>query len=69
MVLAHVRASAALLGLPMDEARAARVAGHLQRTAAMAALLEAFEMGPHDEIAAIYDPTGLQSAPVLKSTL
>ncbi|MDP2415978.1 MAG: DUF4089 domain-containing protein [Hydrogenophaga sp.] len=54
--LAYVRASASALALPLDEARAQRVAVHLQRTAAMAALLEAFELTPHDEPVALYCP-------------
>ena len=52
--LAYVKASAALLRLPLDAARAQRVAQHLERTAGLAGLLEAFEMGPEDELAEIY---------------
>ncbi len=54
--LAYVQASAAALGVPMDDARAARVAVHLQRTAALAALLQEVELAPHDELAEIYCP-------------
>lgn len=54
--LAYVQASAAALGVPMDDARAARVAAHLQRTAALAALLEEAELASHDELAEIYCP-------------
>lgn len=55
-VLAYVQASAAALGLTLDEARAQRVAGHLQRTAAMARLLEQFPLAAEDELAEIYCP-------------
>ncbi|EGI78301.1 DUF4089 domain-containing protein [Hylemonella gracilis] len=55
-MLTYVRASARLLDLPLDEARAARVAGHLQRTAAMAALLERLDLAVEDEPAEIYCP-------------
>ena len=40
-VLAYVKATAALLDLPLDEARALAVALHLGRTAAMARMLDA----------------------------
>lgn len=53
-MLTYVRASARLLDLPLDEARAARVAGHLQRTAALAALLERLDLTVEDEPAEIY---------------
>ena len=56
--LVYVQAAAAALALPLDAAQAQRVAAHLARTAAMAALLDGVEMAPHDEIAEIYDPTG-----------
>jgi hypothetical protein len=56
LALAYVRASAAALGLPLDTARAQRVAGHLQRTAALAQLLEQSALGPDDELAEIYKP-------------
>ena len=52
--LAYVKASAALLRLPLDAARAQRVALHLERTAGLASLLEAFDMAPEDELAEIY---------------
>jgi Protein of unknown function (DUF4089) len=54
--LAYVQASAAALGVPLDAARAQRVAGHLQRTAALAQLLEQFPLAPEDELAEIYCP-------------
>jgi hypothetical protein len=55
-LLEYVQVSASLLGLPLDSARAGRVAAHLQRTAAMAALLEAASLPLHVEIAEIYSP-------------
>lgn len=55
-MLAYVQAAAPLAGIPMDVARAARVAAHLSRTAAMAALLEAVTLGPDDEPVSLYDP-------------
>jgi hypothetical protein len=55
-VLAYVKACAVALALPLDEARAARVAVNLARTAAMAALLDAVPLAPHDELAEIYCP-------------
>lgn len=54
--LAYVKASAAALGVPMDTARALRVAGHLERTAALAALLERAPLAPEDELAEIFNP-------------
>jgi hypothetical protein len=53
-ILAYVRASAALQGLPMDAARAQRVAEHMARTAHLAQLLEGVPLAPEDEIAEIY---------------
>jgi hypothetical protein len=38
------------------------VAAHLQRTAAMAALLDAFALSPHDEPAALYCPAAATPA-------
>ena len=54
--LAYVKASAVALALPLDEARAARVAANLTRTAAMAALLSDVPLALHDELAEIYRP-------------
>lgn len=59
-LLAYVNATASLLGLPMDAERAARVAAHLQRTAAMAEMLNTAALAPHDEIAEIYSPAAFQ---------
>jgi hypothetical protein len=55
-MLAYVKATAALLELPLDEARAQAVALHLARTAAMARMLDAVPLAPADEIAEIYCP-------------
>ncbi|MDP2406861.1 MAG: AtzG-like protein [Hydrogenophaga sp.] len=54
--LAYVRAAAVAVGLPLDEAQAARVAMHLQRTAGLAATLEAIPLAPHDEPAELFRP-------------
>ena len=56
LIPAYIATSAALLGIPMDAARLKRVAAHLQRTAAMAELLESAGLAPHDELAEIYSP-------------
>ena len=55
-ILAYVQASAALLDLPLDEARALRVAQQLTRTAVLAQLLETAGLAPEDEPAEIYRP-------------
>ena len=55
-IAAYVAGAAAVLGLPLPPDRATRVAAHLQRTAAMAALLDAAPLAPHDEPAEIYCP-------------
>ena len=55
-ILAYVRAAAALLELPLDEARAQRVAAHLARTAELARQLESAGMGAEDEPAQLYCP-------------
>ena len=62
-VLAYVHASAPLLGLSLDDAQARRVAQHLERTTALAALLEAVELAPEDELAEIYSLLRPQSPP------
>jgi len=54
LILDYVKASAVLMGLPIDEARARRVAEHLQRTSAMARLLEQAALEASDEPAEIY---------------
>lgn len=55
----YVRASAAVLGLPLDDAQVVRVAAHLQRTAAMARMLDALDLPPDVEQAEIYRPSEL----------
>lgn len=50
----YVRAAAALQQLPLDEARVNAVAVHLQRTAAMAALLDGLPLEPHEEPVPLY---------------
>lgn len=54
--LAYVQAAAVVLGLPLDADRAARVAGHLQRTTAMAQALQAFPLDDEAEPAEVYCP-------------
>lgn len=54
--LAYVQAAAVVLSLPLDDAQAARVAVHLQRTAGLAATLEAIPLAPHDEPAELFRP-------------
>ncbi len=55
-IAAYVGSTAAVLGLPLPPERAARVVAHLQRTAALAALLDAAPLAPHGEPAEIYSP-------------
>ena len=59
-ILNYVKASAAALALPLDEARTLRVAAHFTRTAALAQLLLDAPMEPHDELAEIYRPLAFQ---------
>lgn len=54
--LAYVQAAAVAMDLPLDNARAARVAVHLQRTAGLAATLETIPLAPHDEPAELFCP-------------
>ena len=58
--LNYVHSTAAVLGIPMDAARAARVAGHLQRTRTMAALLDAANLPAACELAEIYCPAAFK---------
>ena len=62
--LAYVISAAALARLPLQHERALRVAAQLQRTAALAQLLEAFPLAPEDDPAEIYglDRSELRSA-------
>lgn len=55
-VLAYVHASAAMLDLPLDAARAGRVALHLGRTAVLAQQLEALTLASEVELAEIFCP-------------
>lgn len=55
-ILQYVQTTAALIGIPMDDARAARVADHFGRTVAMAAALEAHPLPPDAEPAEVYRP-------------
>lgn len=54
--LAFVQVSAKALSISLDAVSAARVAAHLQRTAAMAKLLENANLIPEDEPAEIFCP-------------
>ena len=62
--LAYVQSAAALARLPLTPERALRVAAQLQRTAALAQLLDAFPLTPDDEPAELYCPdrSGLPGA-------
>ena len=60
--LAYVKAAAVAARLPLDDAQAQRVAGHLTRTAEMAELLNQYPMGVEDELAEIYCPLPFLSA-------
>lgn len=55
-LLDYVNATAALLGVPLDEARALRVAENLARTAGLARVLEQVPLAEHDEPADLYRP-------------
>jgi hypothetical protein len=55
-VLSYVRAAARAVNLPLDDAAALRVAGHLGRTATMARLLEEADLAPEHELAEIFRP-------------
>jgi Protein of unknown function (DUF4089) len=63
LIPAYVAAAAALFGLPLDDARAGRVATHLQRTAGMAALLANAPLLVEDEPAEIYLPAVFPALP------
>jgi hypothetical protein len=58
----YVRAAAAALELPLDDAAAQRVASHLARTAAMARLLDAADLAPGDEPAEVFRPAPFPAA-------
>jgi hypothetical protein len=67
--LNYVNSTAALLGVPMDAARAARVAAHLHRTRSMAALLDAADMPAAEELAEIYCPAAFNANEYLRKQL
>ena len=54
--LAFVKAAAAAVSLPLDDAQAQRVAVHMQRTSLMAAQLDAFSMSVDIEPAEVFSP-------------
>ncbi len=54
--LGYVHASARALGLPLDAQQPQRVAAHLQRTAAMAQLLERLPLTEADEPVEVFCP-------------
>ena len=54
--LVFVQINAQALGISLDDARAARVAAHLQRTFVMAQMLEGANLALADEPAEIYCP-------------
>lgn len=55
-LLSYIQASARLLDLNLSDAQCERVCAHLQRTAAMAELLQTIELPPHAEPAELYCP-------------
>ena len=59
-VLNYVYSTATLLGIPVDDERARRVASHLQRTVAMAAMLDTANLHAEAELAEIYCPAPFQ---------
>jgi hypothetical protein len=61
-LLAYANASADALGIPMDAARALRVAGYLRLSGNFAGLLEAVAMGPELEPAEVFCPAPFPSA-------
>ena len=66
-ILAYVKASAALQGLPLDEARAQAVAVHLARTAHLAQLLDNAPMVPENELAEIYNPLAFKPSSIINT--
>ena len=55
-VLNYVKAAAVMLDVPLDAQRAERVAAHMTRTAALAALLDAVVIEVEDEPAELFRP-------------
>ena len=66
-VLTYVKASAALQGLPLDEARAQAVAMQLARTALLAQLLDEAPLASEDELAEIYSPMAFKSPSIINT--
>ena len=60
-LLGYVKVTATMLSLPLDEARAQRVAGHLSRTAVLAQLLDDVPLDVQVEPAEIYKPAPFES--------
>ena len=65
--LAFVKAAAAAVSLPLDDAQALRVAVHMQRTSLMAAQLEAFSMQVDMEPADVFKPAPFPTTSVKAS--
>jgi hypothetical protein len=61
-VVGYVKATAALMELPLDDERAERVAGHLLLSAALAKALEAYPLPPEVEPAEVYCPAPFTSS-------
>ena len=57
----YVKAAAQAIDLPLDEARARAVALNLERTLAMARLLDGTAFAPADEPAELYRPAPFPS--------
>ncbi len=69
LCLQYVKTTTKMLMLPLEDAQAARVAMHLQRTAAMVSLLDSAGLDVHDELAEIYCPAPFPAAdPTIVST-
>lgn len=60
-LLAYANASAEALGIPMDAARAQRVAGYLRLSGSFAGLLDAVAMGSELEPAEVFCPAPFPS--------
>jgi hypothetical protein len=59
--LDYVKAAAVALSLPLDDARAQAVAGHLVLSASLARQLEAYPLDVSDELVEIYCPAPFPS--------
>ncbi|HSI54683.1 MAG TPA: AtzG-like protein [Ramlibacter sp.] len=55
-ILAYVKAAARAVNMPLDDAAALRVAGHLARTGGMARMLDGADLAPEQELVEIYKP-------------